>query len=77
MQPETLNRSIQPTPTVHPRGFTPTSVQFWAAANIWRGAARSWRGGAMLHGPRNPWTAGGVTVRELRDFLCTPTGGSE
>ena len=33
MQPETLNRSIQPTPTVHPRGFTPTSVQFWAAAN--------------------------------------------
>ena len=23
MQPETLNRSIQPTPTVHPRGFTP------------------------------------------------------
>ena len=25
MQPETLNRSIQPTPTVHPRGFTPKS----------------------------------------------------
>ena len=28
MQPETLNRSIQPTPTVHPRGFTPTCVTF-------------------------------------------------
>ena len=28
MQPETLNRSIQPTPTVHPRGFTPTFVIF-------------------------------------------------
>ena len=27
MQPETLNRSIQPTPTVHPRGFTPRPVQ--------------------------------------------------
>ena len=34
MQPETLNRSIQPTPTVHPRGFTPTCVQYWKAANI-------------------------------------------
>ena len=33
MQPETLNRSIQPTPTVHPRGFTPTCVQYWKAAN--------------------------------------------
>ena len=33
MQPETLNRSIQPTPTVHPRGFTPTSVQFCTAGN--------------------------------------------
>ena len=28
MQPETLNRSIQPTPTVHPRGFTPSEVYF-------------------------------------------------
>ena len=27
MQPETLNRSIQPTPTVHPRGFTPSTVR--------------------------------------------------
>ena len=27
MQPETLNRSIQPTPTVHPRGFTPRRVR--------------------------------------------------
>ena len=28
MQPETLNRSIQPTPTVHPRGFTPITGTF-------------------------------------------------
>ena len=27
MQPETLNRSIQPTPTVHPRGFTPVEAR--------------------------------------------------
>ena len=47
MQPETLNRSIQPTPTVHPRGFTPTSVQFWAAANT-RSPTGSKRCGAVI-----------------------------
>ena len=31
MQPETLNRSIQPTPTVHPRGFTPPDSNALAA----------------------------------------------
>ena len=34
MQPETLNRSIQPTPTVHPRGFTPRPVQLSMAVDI-------------------------------------------
>ena len=33
MQPETLNRSIQPTPTVHPRGFTPRPVQLSMAVD--------------------------------------------
>ena len=33
MQPETLNRSIQPTPTVHPRGFTPVTPQKVASLN--------------------------------------------
>ena len=33
MQLEAADWSIQATPPVHLQGFTPTSVQFWAAAN--------------------------------------------
>ena len=36
MQPETLNRSIQPTPTVHPRGFTPTYELIQVVARLAR-----------------------------------------
>ena len=45
MQPETLNRSIQPTPTVHPRGFTPRPVQLSMAVDTVIAAARVSPGG--------------------------------
>ena len=57
MQPETLNRSIQPTPTVHPRGFTPTCVQYWKAANsksqptLWGRAPAEFAGGGLAPRP--------------------------
>ena len=57
MQPETLNRSIQPTPTVHPRGFTPTCVQYWKAANscivLASASARAWSCGSAVDGLRS------------------------